>query len=140
MSGELTPMPLPDILAAVGYKTAVGDWPPGFDVPHAMLTLINITERLRLSIAAHHEHDQRLAAEYDYPAPGGPCPVCVQAQGAHPDDVLDEESDGKGDPRDLVCDCGGGHSAFVDDDSPGAGHAVTCPVRRAYPYTPKKHL
>lgn len=81
MSGELTPMPLPDILAAVGYRTAIGDWPPGFDVPHAMLTLINITERLRLSLGAHHTLEAHGFA-------GDPCPVCVAAQGADPDDVL----------------------------------------------------
>ena len=39
-----------------------------------------------------------------------------------------------------VCDCGGTHAAYVMDTTPGAGHAVTCPVRIAHPFAPDPFL
>lgn len=165
MAGELEPMPLADILAAVGFKTAMGDWPPGFDVAHGMLTLVNVTERLRRSIVAHHEEIEA----HDMQEMTLPCPICVKAQGVDPDDVLTDvkapdfppvaqvppcecagplentHADGNEGhnpmcpmhPRNVAnyCNCGGNHSAYVGDTSPGAGHAVNCPVRVAYPWT-----
>lgn len=57
-------------------------------------------------------------------------------------EVRADASTGLGKDYDLdnpVCDCGAwdgtrAHAAYVMDTTPGAGHAVTCPVRIAHPF------
>lgn len=88
MAGELTPMPLAEILGGVGYKTAMGAWPPGFDEAHALLTLVNLTERMRMCIVAHHDADkERLGPLFDITV-DNPCAICLSTQDATAGDVL----------------------------------------------------
>lgn len=97
MAGELEPMPLADILGGVGYRTAMGVWPPGFDEAYALLTLVNLTERMRHCIVAHHEAHPHLYNVTEYP-----CQVCMNAQGAKPDDVLTDLKVPDFPPDDIV--------------------------------------
>jgi hypothetical protein len=76
MSPQLPRLPQDEILRAVGYKTAFGDWPEGFDVGLVVLQMINEIEACRMCLQAHH--DER--AENGLVEADELCPICVRAQ------------------------------------------------------------